>query len=174
MTLYIEFIGRPSAGKSTTAHDVFSKLKQLGLKVEFVSEYAKELVYARKFSVLEDQLKVSSEQNFRENILMDQVDFVVTDTSLALAGVYNKTYCPEFIESLIEEMRSKKQYITFFVENKKGEYRDYGRTQTAEEAFELEGAILSDAEYFCNNLHKIDKQDGAEAVINKLKELELL
>lgn len=169
-TLYVEFIGRPSSGKSTTAYGVFAELKKMGVKTEFVPEYAKELVYQRDFSTLIDQLKVSSEQNFRENLLKGEVDIVITDTSTILGSIYNETYCPELIESLIEEIRKDKNYITFYVNNSKGEYRNYGRTQTKEEAIALEDVIFEQAQHFCDDVLVIDKQGGVDSVINVLKE----
>ena len=169
-TLYVEFIGRPSSGKSTTAYGVFAELKKAGVTTEFVPEYAKELVYQKDFTTLNDQLKVISEQNFRENLLNGVVDIVITDTSISLGSVYNESYNQNIIESLIEEMRGSKKYLTFYVNNSKGEYKDYGRTQTKEEALVLEDVIYQCAQRYCGDFLVIDKNGGAESVLGVLKE----
>lgn len=169
-TLYVEFVGRPSSGKSTTAYGVFAELKRLGVKTEFVPEYAKELVYQKDFATLSDQLKISSEQNFRENLLKGEVDIVITDTSLSLGGVYNTSYNQNIIESLIEDMRKGKEYLTFYINNSKGEYKEYGRTQTKEEAIALEDVIYQCAHKYCGDVLVIDKEEGVRSVLGALKE----
>lgn len=83
----INFLAGPCAGKSVLAHETFVALKKAGAKVEFVSEYAKELTY-RKSEKIYDQRHVTGVQEERLAVLRGQVDFVVQDTSLLLGLVY--------------------------------------------------------------------------------------
>jgi thymidylate kinase len=45
--MYINFIGSPCSGKTTSAAKLFAELKEMGLEVEFISEYAR-LYIAKK------------------------------------------------------------------------------------------------------------------------------
>ena len=45
--MYVNFIGAPCSGKTTSAAKLFAELKEMGLEVEFVSEYAR-LYIAKK------------------------------------------------------------------------------------------------------------------------------
>lgn len=44
-TKYINVLGGPGVGKSTTAAYVFSEMKRMGLSVEYVPEVAKDFVW---------------------------------------------------------------------------------------------------------------------------------
>ena len=167
-TLYLEFVGRPSSGKSTTAHGVFSELKKRGVKTEFVGEYAKELVYRKDFNKLGDQFMVSSEQNFRENLLSGVVDIVVTDTSLLLGNVYNVGYECGVIRDMIQEMRKDKKYLTIFVNNKNGDFSEYGRTQSKEQALTLNEVIKESVKGCGGTLFEVDKDGGVDSVMEIL------
>lgn len=62
MSLVINLIGGPGAGKSTTAAGLFFLMKCAGLKVELVTEFAKELSYDENWADLKKQLYVLAEQ----------------------------------------------------------------------------------------------------------------
>jgi ATP:corrinoid adenosyltransferase len=65
------------AGKSTTALGVAHNLKINGYKVEYVSEYAKQLVMSGCQNLLAYQEHVFTNQLFRMNILKDKsLDFI--------------------------------------------------------------------------------------------------
>jgi len=44
--LIVDFFAGPGAGKSTTAADVFAKLKWRGVNAELIGEYAKDLTWS--------------------------------------------------------------------------------------------------------------------------------
>ena len=44
----INLFGGPGCGKSTTAADLFARMKLRGLSVELVTEYAKDVVWDEK------------------------------------------------------------------------------------------------------------------------------
>lgn len=45
MTIFINFLGEPSAGKSTIAAGLYFLMKKRRYSVEIVTEYAKDLIY---------------------------------------------------------------------------------------------------------------------------------
>ena len=91
-TKIINFFGGPGVGKSTTATGLFSWMKQQGYSVEYVSEFAKELSWEGSTSQLENQAHVFAEQFRRQWRLIDQVDYVITDSPLLLSSVYFDYY----------------------------------------------------------------------------------
>ena len=54
-TMVVNCYAGPGAGKTTCAWEVASQLKKKGINTEYVSEYAKELVWEGKYDVLENQ-----------------------------------------------------------------------------------------------------------------------
>ncbi len=73
----INLFGSAGAGKSTTALGVAHNLKINGYKVEYVSEYAKQLVMSGCQNLLAYQEHVFTNQLFQMNILKDKsLDFI--------------------------------------------------------------------------------------------------
>jgi nicotinamide riboside kinase len=136
--LVINFFGGPGCGKSTTAAKLFYKMKEKGLKVEYISEYAKDLVYAKDTFRLEDQIKILGEQHHKQWILKDQVDFCIVDGPFLLGSIYApEEYFENFSPLVVEMFKSYKNY-NIFLERTDIEYQDYGRSQ------DLDGAKIID------------------------------
>ena len=83
----INLIGTSNTGKSTTVYGLLYAMKKRGLKVEFASEYAKDMVWEKRGNILADQLYILAKQN-RKLSRLTNIDFAVTDTSLLLGLVY--------------------------------------------------------------------------------------
>ena len=56
--IVVNLYGGPGSGKSTTAAGIFSELKMLGLNTELVTEYAKDKVWEKHESILDNQIYV--------------------------------------------------------------------------------------------------------------------
>lgn len=143
----INLFAGPGIGKSTTAAGVFWKMKTLGFKVELVTEFAKGLVYASDMK-LKDQLYVFAKQNWRLSVLEGQVDYAITDSPLILSNIYfdkeTSMYTEEYFKQLVGDTFDHYHNINF-VMNRDTEthpYQKYGRTQTLEEAKELDDKIM--------------------------------
>jgi tRNA uridine 5-carbamoylmethylation protein Kti12 len=89
-TVCINFMGAPGVGKTTMAARVFSELKLRGHTAEWVGEYAKKLVYLKRFEELNNQYMVSSKQADLFDALKGCVKFIVTDGALAHGLYYNR------------------------------------------------------------------------------------
>jgi len=137
----VNLFAGPGAGKSTTAAGLFHIMKQDGYKVELVTEYAKDIVWADRHKELDDQLYISAKQHHRLFLLKDKVDYCITDSPLLLCLVYNRmmpsSFSP-FIKDLFHEydniaviLRRTKPYVLF------------GRSQTEDEAKDLDRQIHS-------------------------------
>jgi len=87
MTKVINFSGGPAAGKTTMAAELFGHMKRNRLNVEYVSEFAKDLVW-RSSNSLEDQVYVFGQQHHRLYMLLNRVDWIITDSPLFLSAFY--------------------------------------------------------------------------------------
>lgn len=125
MTIIIDLFGEPCAGKSTLAAALFYKMKRQYMSVELVTEYAKDLIYEGEESGSMDQIKVFAEQYRRVARLIDKVDYVITDSPLALSAYYAGV--GPFREVIMGRAREFNS-VGFFV-NRNHPYDPNGRTQ---------------------------------------------
>lgn len=89
-TVVINLFGEPGAGKSTAASYIFGMLRMKGVKCEYVSEFAKDMVWDDNFKALANQPFVFGSQSYRLSRVRDEVDVIVTDCPLLLSAVYNR------------------------------------------------------------------------------------
>lgn len=138
MTKIINLYGGPGSGKSTGAALLFSKLKNDGVNAELVTEYAKELVWSESMKVLDNQIYVFAKQYHRIHRLLGKVDVIVTDSPILLSLIYGNT--SDTFKKLVQEEYRKFDCIDVFLERTK-DYNPKGRTQTEEQAVELDKII---------------------------------
>ena len=145
MALNINFFGAPGVGKSTTASGLFHKMKMNNKKCEYVTEYAKDLVYSKDFYRLKDQIYILAKQHHPVFKLNDIVDYIINDGPFLLGLVYaqDNGHLPlkEF-KQLVLETWKRYDHINFFVRRSPNHiYQEYGRNQTLEESLKLEQEI---------------------------------
>lgn len=130
----INLWGAPGSGKSTTAAGLFSIMKLKQKKVELVTEFAKDLTYERNFITLSNQFAVSGEQEHRLRRLIDQVDYVITDSPLPLGVFYaSGPYKSDWFTNAIFGAYHTYDNIDIFIRRVKP-YATFGRSQTQEES----------------------------------------
>lgn len=138
----INLFGGPGTGKSTTAADLFALMKWKNINVELVNEYAKEVTWAERYQILEDQLYIMAKQNHKLWRLKGKVDWVITDSPLILSLVYAKhDYFPAYYRAFGHELYNHYDNINIFLQRQKP-YHKIGRNQTEEEAREKDSEIL--------------------------------
>lgn len=154
VTKIINLFGGPGVGKSTTATGLFSWMKQNKYSVEYVSEFAKELSWEGATSQLENQAHVFAEQFRRQWRLVDQVEYVITDSPLLLSSVYFEYYFNRSKQALFSDSY-KELAIKYFdstysefnnieiIINRNKDYVTQGRNQTLEEAIVIDDIIKS-------------------------------
>lgn len=132
MAKIINLYGGPGAGKSTTAAGLFHKMKCAGKNVEYVSEYAKYLVWAERYDMLTDEIYIFAKQNHLLETIGRKVDYVVTDSPLLLMPLYNTRHHSSF-NVLVRHTYLEYDNVNFFIK-RSGEYDTSGRVQTREQA----------------------------------------
>ncbi len=141
--LIINLYGGPGAGKTTAAMELTSALKKAGYNVEYVSEYAKELVLEKRFDLLEDQEHVTNEQYHKLDRLRDSgVEIIVTDSPVLLGKIYGAgKISEEYDKQLMDYYNS---FNNFNLVVKRGEgYQQAGRRENLTQAQELDKKIVS-------------------------------
>jgi len=169
----INLFGGPGTGKSTTAADSFAHMKWKNINVELVNEYAKEVTWAERYQILEDQLYIMAKQNHKLWRLKGKVDWVITDSPLILSLVYAKPdYFPEHYHKFGHELYNHYDNINIFLRREKP-YHKIGRNQTEEEARMKDQEILDILRNHDYNFTSIPANQDAKNVIFKMLENEL-
>ena len=148
----VNFFGGPGSGKSTTAAGLFYKLKLTKkVKVELVTEYPKDLVYANQLhTMFENQEVLFSEQNYRVQRLIDHVDWAIVDSPILLSAVYPYVVreqhkvrdwpaLPEFVAFVKAQFNAYNNINIWLTRPDK--YDEYGRHQSLEQAKTIDVAI---------------------------------
>jgi hypothetical protein len=140
VTLIVNLVAGPGAGKSTTAAGVFHELKMRGYNAEYVQEYAKDITWEDASRKLENQVYILGKQWHRLWRVATKVDVVVTDCPLFLSLVYGENEPLCFME-LVLNLTGRFENSTYFIERKKP-YVPLGRNQTESEAKEIDEVVL--------------------------------
>ena len=167
MTLVVNLFGGPGAGKSTLAAGVFYQLKQAGVNVEFVHEFAKELAWESREGSLSNQVWILGQQFEMFRRCMEHVDVIVTDTSLLNSAIYCHNYGLPYaddIERLALSMHRSMNNLTFYV-RRKYPYVEVGRYQDETGANEVAQRVL---DYLVDNQIGFAEVPGSDVGITRV------
>ena len=139
-TVVVNLFAGPCAGKTTTAMEISAELKKRGVNLEYVSEYAKELVYAERYDLLSDQEHVTDTQYNRLDVLRDKVDVIITDSPVLLGLIYGKGKISAEYEEKVKSYHESFDSFNLFIERGEG-YQQSGRRENREEAVEKDREI---------------------------------
>lgn len=144
-TLVINAFGGPGAGKTTACLHIASELKKRGFVAEYVSEYAKELVWDKNFKMLdgseEHQKMILSEQKKRIDRLIGQVDFVVTDAPVLLNSVYLDLDNKESYDQALVELFNKYDNFNLEIVRDVSSFEQEGRIHNLEQSQQADNDI---------------------------------
>lgn len=122
-------------------------MKKKGIYTEYVSEYAKELVYEEKWDMLDDSMKnqkiILAEQQKRLDRLIGKVEVVVTDSPLLLSIIYANDRNDDFEKMIIDKFNQYNNFNLVVLRNKKQEFQQIGRKQNLEESIEKDKEIIN-------------------------------
>ena len=156
----IQMYGGPGSGKSTLAVEYFAKLKRAGRgDVEYVSEFAKDLVWSKRSYTMNDQFYLLAKQAHKYRVLRDHdVNLIISDTSLMLGSIYGKADWEGGLNKIVEHVYKDFDVKHIYVTRTKT-YCTQGRTQSKKEALELDTKIKSlDIPFiFVSSLKKLEE-----------------
>lgn len=142
-TIIVNLFAGAGAGKTTCAWEIASELKKRGIETEYVSEYAKELVWDNNMEMLDGSLEHQQilylEQKRRIDRLIGKVDVVVTDSPTLLSIMYLKEPNKDFEAKAIEEYKQNQNFNLFI--NRGKEYQQAGRIHSLQESKAVDNKI---------------------------------
>lgn len=146
--------GSPGAGKSETAHGLMKQLKTQRYTCAMNDEYVKDWVWEGREIKPGDQSYIFTKQARGERLyMMKDVDFIVTDSPLALCIFYGRKYDPYehkhnaclYLLKQHHDFAKEHGYKTdhYFIKPSDDKYYDTkGRYQTKEESLQLSGGMI--------------------------------
>jgi hypothetical protein len=170
-TVIIALIGGPGSGKSRTAFRLTADLKDLGVDVELVTEFAKDLTWEQNWNALGNQMYITGCQHHREFILEGQVDVIVTDSPIILGPLYfeGETNRHNY-ETLVNGLYQSKNVQTILL-NRTGPYNTNGRTQSEDGAKVIDNNIKNYMDKFEIPYTVMDKTHVLNHVLTKVLNL---
>lgn len=149
MPKIINLLSGPSSGKSTLAAELFVFLKKQNKNVEYLQEYAKKLVWTKKFDILNNQHLVT--YKFYESIKamadVSEIEYIILDSSLLNGLWYNRNNLDnlsniEKTEKLIMQYFSEFNNVNFFVNRSANQtYNTNGRIESEAQALSIDAGI---------------------------------
>lgn len=151
MSYVVNFIGGGSVGKSTISSLVYGELKCKRYIAEYVQEYAKKLVWLKKWDKLYNQYLVSSKQYSLIKTLsqVDSIKYIVVDGSLLLGVYYNIHYeknvsnIEKTERMILDRMKEFKNIYIFLERNPDIPFEEQGRIQTYSECVNIDLKLLN-------------------------------
>ena len=141
--IVVNLFGVPSAGKSTGAAYIFSKLKMNGVNAELITEFAKDKVWENNEEVFKNQAYLFGKQSFRMSRCKDKVDVIVTDSPLPLSIFYNQDeVLGEDFNNTVMNVFNSYSNLNYLLSRVKP-YNPVGRHQTEEESDKLKEPMVA-------------------------------
>lgn len=123
------------------AHLLMGELKILGINVEFAHEYAKELVFAKRWETFKNQIYMFGKQHARIYDQVGQADVVLTDCPILLSPIYDKEKRKSLIDLVLHEYRKVPNQYNVFVKRLNRPFKEEGRIHDETEAKKIDKAV---------------------------------
>ena len=174
----INIYGGPGAGKSTAALQLVAELKKRGINADYVSEYAKELVYTKNFDKLDGSVQnhreIFYEQKSRLDVMLAGAEVVVTDSPLPLNAVYLKDKSDTYKQNVITQFNQYHNFNILIERDLSAPFETEGRIHNLEESMEKDTEIVSMLYENQIPFQRFDRNDIAEIAetISKIRNQE--
>jgi len=166
-TKVVNLFGGPSSGKSTAAAGIFNRMKVRGCNAELIMEAAKDHIYEGHTNILADQLYLLAQQNRRQQRLLGQVDYIITDSPLPLCLVYKpKNYLKTF-DALTLELFNTYDNINFFLK-RVDKFQAEGRVHDKPQSISLDRRIKGILDWSEESYEIIQVETFSEIAIDKM------
>ena len=143
-TKVINFVGAPGVGKSIMAALCFAELKSRHISTEYVQEYAKMLIYKKKFEKLNQQYHVSTQQYKMIKAVEGNVDYICLDSPLLLGLLYNRQFetnvsnVEKTEEMILSKMTEFDNIYIFLERNDSFDFEKNGRVHNEDQSRKLD------------------------------------
>ena len=147
-TKVINFVASPSSGKSLMAALVFSELKMMHFRAEYVQEYAKTLIWQDRLEELANQYNVSYEQYKMIKSVDDKVDYICLDSPLLLGLYYNRHHEDNVSDinktekMILSKMNEFENIYIFLDRNEEYPYENAGRIHNESQSKQIAKDLL--------------------------------
>ncbi len=141
--LVVNFYAGPGCGKTTAALELTAALKKAGYNVEYISEFAKDLVLENKVDLLKDQQYVTDGQYHRLDRIRNTTDIIVTDSPVLLGLVYGEMngISEEYAQQIRSYYDSFDNFDMLMVRNRNAGFQQEGRVHDEKQSIKLDGKI---------------------------------
>ena len=146
----INFFGGPGCGKSTTAAELFAKMKKANYKVELVHEVAKDFIWEEAQHLFGEQDYIFALQHrLIRRLTRHDIDYAIVDSSLLNVLFYFPWDFPASFKQFAEEVFLSYDNINIFLDrNASIPYVQTGRNENEQQAKDVDRIVL---EYFNNS-----------------------
>lgn len=163
MPKIINFFSGPGSGKSTLAAELFVHLKKQNKNVEYLQEYAKKLVWTKKFEILNNQHLVTYKyyESIKAIASVEEIEFIILDSSLLNGLWYNRNNLDnlsniEKTEKHIFQYYNEFDNVNFFINRGRYTYNQNGRIQSESQALAVDSGIKDILQHYDIQYHNID------------------
>lgn len=132
----INFFGEEGAGKSTAAMGLAFLMKKSFYSVEYVSEFAKDVVWNGNVEALLNQNYILANQEHRLNRLKNKVEIAITDSPLLLSLLYMPDDYPRSFQNFCMDLFNSYQNLNIVIERNHC-YSKLGRIRTETHSLEM-------------------------------------
>lgn len=132
----INFFGEEGAGKSTAAMGLAFLMKKSFYSVEYVSEFAKDVVWNGNVEALLNQNYILANQEHRLNRLKNKVEIAITDSPLLLSLLYMPDDYPRSFQNFCMDLFNSYQNLNIVIE-RNHYYSKLGRIRTETHSLEM-------------------------------------
>lgn len=140
----INFFGGAGVGKSTTAAELFAKMKKANYKVDLAHEVAKDLVWEEAHNIFGEQDYMFALQNRKlRRLIGHDIDYAVVDSSILLSLFYMPYDFPPSFRQYVEDAYDSYDNINIFLDrNPDLPYVQAGRNENEAQARAIDQSIL--------------------------------
>lgn len=135
--IIVNLLAGSGAGKSTNSARIFAMLKDLGIEVELVTEYVKDMVWEGRTKIFDCQPYIFGKQLFKLLRVKDHVDVIITDSPILLSAIYDSEHDENFKRYILSQF-NKFNNKNYFL-NRVKPFNPNGRNERT-----IEEAIIND------------------------------
>jgi len=141
----INFFAGPGVGKSTLAAALFSRMKAEHYKVEFVQEFAKDMVWDERYhTMLEQDYVFANQHHLIRRLTRHDVKYAIVDSSLILGLLYAPIDFPPTFKLFVLDVFNSYDNVNILLERDSNiQYVQTGRNENEEQSIEKDKEIRS-------------------------------